>query len=252
MMTNYPKIIHEDASLLVLDKPAGMPSVSLNEGEPNTIAAWLIKKHPEQKNIEHGNLEAGLCHRLDNDTSGLLIAARTQATYELIRAQFETGDVKKEYLALVIGTPPDKGTIVTPIAHHPQKDNKMVACESAARTKEWKGRPALTTYSALKRYAFYEKGKRTPTAHYSLLLVKIETGVRHQIRVHFAHIGHPLAGDVLYQNPAKRAEDPLLIERHFLHSSKLAFRHPATNNFVEFESHLPEDLLMALKQLREH
>ncbi|MFA4873716.1 MAG: RluA family pseudouridine synthase [bacterium] len=248
-MKATPEIIHEDDLIFVIDKPAGMPSASLKGDERGTVAAWLKDNFPEQSRIDRGMLEAGLCHRIDNDTSGLLVAARTDEAYESLRAQFNAGEVKKEYRALVIGTPPEDGIIDAPIAHHPRKKSKMVACDSKALAVEWKGRPAVTRFKAMARYEFASSKGGAHAARYTLLDVTIDTGVRHQIRVHLAHIGHPLAGDKLYRNPAKRAADPLPLNRHFLHCMRLSFIHPATGKEVSFESTLPEDLAKTLSRL---
>ncbi len=247
-MNDGPIIIHEDDCLLVVYKPGGMPAVSLKSGERGTLASWILDIYPEQAEIGPGNREAGLCHRLDNDTSGLMVAARTAQSYESLRAQFISGEIVKEYTALVIGIPPEECAIDAPIAHHPRKKAKMVVCDSAARADEWKGRPARTFFSVVKRYELNDKGR---TTHYALVSVRIETGVRHQIRAHMAHVGHPLAGDWLYQNPAKRAADTLPLARHFLHCSRLSFRHPASGGLMSFTSPLPDELQDALNLMTE-
>jgi len=243
-MAAEPRIICEDESVLVIDKPGGMPSASLDEGEAETVASWLIAQHPELRKLPRGELEAGLANRLDNDTSGILLAGRTPAAYESLRRQFAEGSVKKEYAALVVGSPPDEGSIDAPIAHHPRKKRKMVACESDARAEEWRGRPAETRFCVRERFA------SSAGEEYALLSVRIATGVRHQIRVHLAHIGHPIAGDGLYQNPKKRAADPLELGRNFLHASKVALSHPETGERIEFSSPLPDDLRSALEALK--
>lgn len=244
-MISIPRLLYEDKELIVIDKPAGMPAASLKEGETGTVAAWLIEKYPDQAKLSRGNIEAGLVNRLDNDTSGILIAARTPKAYEDLQKQFKLGSVHKEYLALVIGYPPEHGTIDAPIAHHPKKKSKMVVCDSQERIKEWKGRPASTSFSLLKKYQY-------ETFEYALLSVAIETGSRHQIRAHLAHIGHPIAGDKLYKNPKKRAADPLNLHRHFLHSAKLIIMHPTTGAEMAFESPLPADLVAAMAELSPH
>jgi len=223
-----PTVIFKDEDILVVEKPAGMPSVSLKEDEDGTLASWLLKKFPKLSTLPKGKLETGLVHRLDNDTSGLMVAARTVGAYKNLRKQFDEGKVLKEYMALVIGNPPAKGMIEDPIAHHERKKKKMVVSKS--------GRPAETKFKVIKRF-----GKK-----YALLAVEIRTGVRHQIRTHLASIGFPIAGDRLYQNPKKRGEDTLPLKRHFLHASKLGFTHPKTGRRLEFSSQLPQDLLCFL------
>jgi 23S rRNA pseudouridine1911/1915/1917 synthase len=247
-MSLEPRIIHEDESLIALDKPGGMPSASLKRGESGTLASWLIESHPELVKLPKGEIEAGLVNRLDNDTSGMVIAAKTAESYEDLRRQFSDGSVEKEYRALVIGSPPESGDIDVPIAHHPKKKNRMVACESAERTRDWKGRPASTKFKVLGRFELTDDmGNRL---EYALLQVSISTGARHQIRVHLAHIGHPVAGDGIYRNPRKRASDRLGLSRHFLHASRLVISHPHTGERTAFESPLPQELKSALNRLK--
>jgi len=248
-MSIEPRIIHEDTVLIALDKPGGMPSASLKSGESGTLASWLLEKHPELKGLPKGEIEAGLVNRLDNDTSGIVVTAKTAEAYEDLRRQFSEGSAEKEYLALVIGSPPEDGSIDVPIAHHPKKKKRMVACESDERAHEWRGRPASTKFRVTGRFEFTDD--EGTSSDYALLQVSISTGVRHQIRVHLAYIGCPVAGDVLYRNPKKRASDRLGLERHFLHASKLAILHPETGERTAFESPLPPDLENALKKLHE-
>ena len=246
-MASEPQLIHKDIDLLVIDKPAGMPAVSLKEGETGTLATWILARFPKQAGIGPGATEAGLVHRLDNDTSGIMVAARNEPAYAKLREQFQQGMVQKEYLALVLGHPPAEGSIDVPIAHHPRKKKKMVACESEARAKAWGGRPATTRFSLRQRYTLSQaKG----SALYALLRVTITTGVRHQIRVHLASLGYPIAGDHLYRTSKKRAFDILKPERHFLHAYRLTFSHPSTGRPVTFASPLPDDLQQALDQLQ--
>jgi 23S rRNA pseudouridine1911/1915/1917 synthase len=248
-MKDRPQFVHQDDALLVVEKPAGMPSISLKETDEATVAAWILKQHPAQAELPQGSHEAGLCHRLDNDTSGLLIAARTSEAYEDLRRQFTDGSARKEYAVLVLGNPLESGAIDAPIAHHPRKKQRMVVCESAARAEEWKGRPAHTAFRVVRRFDLLPRDSLP--IPYALLDVAIETGVRHQIRVHLAHAGFPIAGDHLYQNAAKRAEDLLRLTRHFLHCARLTIQHPLTHDTQTFESPLPPDLEAALATLRE-
>lgn len=225
----YLQINYEDQDVLVIEKPAGIPCLPAKGSSSTTLYDMIIRARPSQKNIK----EAGLVHRLDNDTSGVMLAAKTEKAYEHLREQFDEGKVLKEYVALVVGNPPAKGTIEDPIAHHPRKKKKMIVSKN--------GRPASTKFKVIKRF-----GKK-----YALLRVEIRTGVRHQIRVHLASMGFPIAGDRLYQNPGKRSEDVLPLKRHFLHASKIGFEHPGTNERIELSSILEEPSI-ALKAVHGH
>lgn len=208
-----PKIIYQDQVLIILEKPAGLPSTAAKQGQndPDTIEGWLQKEIPTAK----------LVHRLDNDTSGLMVAATNPQTYETLRAFWKTSDVVKKYTALVLGKTPPEGEITIPIGHHPRKKSKMIVGEG-------KTRPAVTKYKTIR---YFE--------NHSLLEVEIQTGARHQIRAHLAFLGHPIAGDKLYQRN-KETPSP---SRHFLHLSFLKLKHPETGRVMEWRSELPKDLV---------
>ncbi|MFH0799148.1 MAG: RluA family pseudouridine synthase [Pseudomonadota bacterium] len=231
-----------------MDKPAGMPSVSLKSGEKDTLAAWIIGRFPGQAEIGREDLEGGLVHRLDNDTSGIMVAAKSQAAYEDLRRQFDEGSVRKEYQALAIGSPPERGLIDTPIAHHPRKKKKMVACTSPEEAEKWKGRPAHTEFEVIRRFKIL-RGPTPPGEIFALLSVTIATGVRHQIRVHLSSIGFPIAGDRLYQ----KKKGTFLIfpfSRQLLHASGIEFLHPATARLIKLSSPLPADFKDAISTLK--
>lgn len=233
-----PRIIYIDDEIIIIDKPAGMPSASLKKDEKGTLASWVLEKFPEQKKIPKGELEAGLIHRLDNDTSGLIVATRNTCSYTTLRNRLEEGHFKKGYIAIVLGRTPGQGTVTLPIAHHPEKKKKMVVCRTQSKAKKHKGRKAITHFKTIKFFA----------SAYSLLGVKTETGVRHQIRIHMAALGFPLAGDSLYQTQIQRRQDILAkAGRHFLHANFLEFRHPTTNKLICFESKLPADFTQAIR-----
>ncbi|OGQ21341.1 MAG: hypothetical protein A3I05_01905 [Deltaproteobacteria bacterium RIFCSPLOWO2_02_FULL_44_10] len=222
-MPAKPNIIFEDASLMVIEKPAGVPCLPEKDGVSPTLVDLLKLTNSPLPDF-------GLVHRLDNDTSGLLIIAKTKDAYENLREQFSKGKIHKEYLALVVGNPPKQGEIERPIVHHPRKKKKMILSH--------KGRPAHTEYRTLKRYG-----------DHTLLEINISTGVRHQIRVHLASDGYPLAGDRLYQNPKRRAEETLKLDHHLLHASRLVFKHPESGETCEFTSALPLSFEKILKTL---
>lgn len=243
------KVRHRDDTIIIIEKPAGLPCLPSRGGVSPTLAEQLMANAPELSELP----DFGLVHRLDNDTSGLVVVARTKEAYENLRRQFSEGKVEKEYLALVVGRPPTEGAITSPIAHHPRKKKKMIASPA--------GRPAHTEYKVVQRYlspltpSLSPQGERVSEGrvrgglHYALVRVQIKTGVRHQIRVHLASIGHPLAGDKLYQNVHKRSDDVVKLPRHFLHASRVVFSHPGTHKKIAVTSSLPPDLVDALTQL---
>jgi 23S rRNA pseudouridine1911/1915/1917 synthase len=232
------EILYEDDFLIVLNKPAGMATLSAPSGIPS-LSEELVLMRPELSDIS----DNGIAHRLDNDTSGIICVGKSVQSYKNLRTQFSDNKVSKHYRALVLGSTPDFDEIDAPLAHHPRKKTKMVVCESVDRAFELKARKAHTRYEVVQRYAFAE-------ASYTLLDVTITTGVRHQIRAHLAWKGFPLAGDRLYQNAKKRAEDMLPLKRHFLHASKLELDHPSTGKRMIFECPLPKDLTAVLPSPR--
>jgi len=226
------RIVHADAHLVVADKPAGMPSHPLKPGEKGTAANALVGRFPELAKVGPSPREGGLVHRLDTDTSGLLLAARTDAAHAMLRAQFSARTVEKGYLALVGGEIHAGGEIALPLLHDPRDPRRMQAASDPEYAGEHGARAAVTRFLPLER-----KGG------FTLLEVEIPTGVMHQIRVHLAFIGHPLAGDALYGG----ADVPGLA-RHFLHAARLAFAHPDGSR-VRYQSPLPQDLNDVLRAL---
>jgi 23S rRNA pseudouridine1911/1915/1917 synthase len=227
------RIVHADGNVVVADKPAGMPSHPLKPGETGTAANALVGRFPELASVGPAPREGGLVHRLDTDTSGLLLAARTEAAHALLRAQFAARTVEKGYLALVAGELHAGGEIDVPLAHDPHDSRKVRAASDPEWAEAHGARPASTRFTPVER-----------RAGFTLVDVEIATGVLHQIRAHLAFIGHPLAGDALYGGP----ELPGL-SRHFLHAARLAFAHPDGSR-PRFDSPLPEDLASALGALR--
>ncbi len=216
-------VVYEDPQLLVVDKPAGL-TVHPGPGHPDrTLVNALLAMVPDLAGIG-GTLRPGIVHRLDKDTSGLMIVAKTDAAHRSLTDQLKERRVKKTYVALVEGVVKrDEGEIDGPIARHPRHRKKMAVVEG--------GRDALTRYRVVERFARHTLVEAYPV-----------TGRTHQIRVHLTSIGHPLVGDAIY---GKRSP---LIERHFLHAARLAFAlPPAETDWREFESPLPEDLAGVLR-----
>ena len=220
-------IIYQDGDIIVLDKPAGL-TVHPAPGHPTgTLVNALLAACPDLRGIP-GTLRPGIVHRLDKDTSGLMVVAKNDRAQRALQRQLKERGVRKTYLALAKGVPaPREGTIEAPIGRHPKNRKKMAVVAG--------GREAITRYRVREEIA---SGK------YSLLEVEPITGRTHQIRVHMAAIGHPVIGDATY---GRRSE---AIGRQFLHAHKLAFAMPLGGRTVEFQSPLPADLRNALISLR--
>ena len=225
-------ILYEDESLLVLEKPSGMvvhPGAGVRSG---TLAHALL--HYAGTSLSHiDTLRPGIVHRLDKETSGLLLIARNDQAHQRLATQFQSREVEKIYLALVYGLLRRKqGEIDTPIGRDRWNRTRM-----SLRSRQ--ARPALTRYQVLE-----ERG------HYSLLQVRILTGRTHQIRVHLAALGHPVVGDKTYGSRRVRVNlGPCPCQRLFLHAAILAFHHPDTGQLMHFESPLPPDLAQILQSI---
>lgn len=210
-------IVYADEWLLVVDKPAGVVVHPAPGNEHGTLAQGLVA-HGARGGHER---RPGIVHRLDKDTSGLLIVSRSEEAYRLLVAAMERREIKRTYLALLSGDfPQEQGTIDAPIGRH-VRDRKRMSLHSHAT------RPAVTHFRVLGR-----------AAGYTLARVRLETGRTHQIRVHFAALGYPVAGDVQYGRGAR----PDGLDRQFLHAAQLAFAHPEDGRQLEFSSPLPPDL----------
>ncbi|HVO25428.1 MAG TPA: RluA family pseudouridine synthase [Candidatus Margulisiibacteriota bacterium] len=215
-------VLYEDAALIAIDKPAGMPSHALRADESDTAANFLLARYPELSSVGRTDREAGIVHRLDTDTSGVLLAARTVAAYRALRRQFSARRVGKEYEALVHGDLAVAGVVRNPIAHDRHNRRKMRVCRGPVP----RSRPAITRYRPLERFGAY-----------TLVAVEIPTGVTHQIRVHLAWLGHPVVGDRLYGGD-RCEHDP---SRHLLHARRLTVVHPLTRRRLTLESPRPSD-----------
>ena len=224
-------VLHEDADTIVVEKPAGMPSHALRADETDTLANFLLARYPELRAVGRDSREPGLVHRLDTNTSGALLVARTDAAYAALREQFTRRAVVKEYVAIVDGDVAEAGEIRTPLAHDRRDPRRMLACRSEDEASARRARPAVTRYRPMERF-----GSQT------LMGIEIPTGVRHQIRVHFAEIGHPIVGDQLYGGSDAA--------RQLLHAQRITFEHPGSGKRLTVESPLPADLVAYLENLR--
>ena len=215
-------VVYEDPDLVVIDKPAGLVTHPAPGHPDHTLANAVLAHCPDLEGVG-GEVRPGLVHRLDRDTSGLIVVAKNDAAQAGLSAQFKDRTVSKAYLAAVTGRPePERATIDAPIGRHPRSRTRMAIVAT--------GREAVTEYDVLRRLRGY-----------SLVEARPRTGRTHQIRVHLASIGHPVAGDVTYGKSAAG------LDRHFLHAHRLAFDHPRTGKRLELESALPEDLRVWLE-----
>jgi len=227
------RVLREDACIVAVDKPPGLPAHPLRTGERGTLANRLVAAYPEMQGVGYAGREAGLLHRLDRDTSGVVLAARTEAAFEQLRDQFEQRRVVKIYTAVVRGCPETHGSVSLPIGSRGRRDPKVVVCQGPMPQRSLRTRsPAETDYRVV----------RTCGAH-SLVRLTMRTGARHQLRAHMAHLGHPVAGDPLYGTAADT--DPgtgPVPARQLLHASEIRFFHPEHGASVRIRCPLPEDI----------
>jgi 23S rRNA pseudouridine1911/1915/1917 synthase len=239
-------IIYEDENILIVNKPAGLiihqpkryKPIPKRNKRPKTLVDWLLKKYPEIKNVGEDPKRPGIVHRLDRDTSGLLLIAKNQNAYQFLKEQFQKRNIKKGYLALVEGELKDKkGTITLAIGRNPKTPVKKLAHEKA----RGKLRRAVTKYKQLQKFS----NEKT----YTLLEVRPETGRTHQIRVHLKAIGHPVVCDKLYGKEPPHC--PFGLKRQFLHASFLEFISP-TGSRIRVEAEIPNELKSVLNSLEKY
>ena len=244
-------IVYEDDDLVVIDKPAGLVVHPGAGHETGTLVNALIAHCGDSLSGIGGVKRPGIVHRIDKDTSGLLVAAKNDAAHRALSAQFadhgKTGEMRRGYLAFVWGVPNRaRGTVEAPIDRHPHAREKMAVREG--------GRHAVTHWEIVESFTGTD-GK--PVA--SLIACELETGRTHQIRVHLAHIGHPLMGDMVYGphfktkaaqlGPEARAALATL-DRQALHAYLLTLEHPKTGAILEWKSDLPAELALLRRSLR--
>lgn len=229
-------IIYEDEKIIVLNKPSGTPTHMLDSNEKGTVVNFLLEHFPKILGVGTSELMSGLVHRLDTDTSGIVLAVKDSESFINLRKQFKEHKVLKEYKALVHGRYNGPKIISNYIGHDPKSRKKV----KVFSTPQNRTRPAIT--EILKK-EFY--------GNYTLLTLRIKTGVRHQIRAHLANLGYPLAGDSLYQNLKTRAKDQLGLKHHFLHAEKIGFCHPQKGPWLEFQAPLSEELNVILNHVRD-
>ena len=230
-------ILSQDEHFIAIDKPAGLPMHTTAKFWKNTLVAVLRERYPEER--------LQICHRIDRETSGVLLVARTAPAASFLKRSFASRAVKKMYLALVHGVPePDAGVIDAPLRLLDTRTRVKMGVEPD-------GLPAVTRYCVRQRFASHALVEAVP-----------ETGRQHQIRVHLAHLGHPIVGDKLYRGGEQAFMDycdggltPELLAlfdglpRHALHAARLTFPHPATRAPITVDSSLPADLVQYMREL---
>ncbi len=221
------EIIYEDKDILLVNKPKGMVVHPANGNPDGTLVNAIMAKCKDGLSGIGGELRPGIVHRLDKDTSGLLIVAKNDRAHIQMSEQIKEHKVQKTYLALVKGiVKENEATIQMPIGRSTQDRKKMAVRKD--------GKEAITHFRVVKRYL-----------HHTLLEVKIETGRTHQIRVHMAQIGHPVVGDMVYSS----GKNPFGVEGQMLHAQKLDFTHPRTGEKMHFEAPLPAYFTEILEKL---
>jgi 23S rRNA pseudouridine1911/1915/1917 synthase len=240
-------VVYDDPALTVVNKPAGMV-VHPAKGHWTGTMVNALQFHFDTLSTVGGERRPGIVHRLDRDTTGLLIVAKADGAHKQLARQFEQRTIRKEYLALVSGVPGrDSDYIERTIGFHPTQREKM-----AIRLSEDGGKEAVTFYEVLERFRGY-----------AFVRCKPSTGRTHQIRVHLAHIGHPIIADKAYSgrdrltladlHPSDPTEpDRVLIDRQALHAHRLRFTHPRTRAVIQVEAPLPPEFVRTLDVLRSH
>jgi 23S rRNA pseudouridine1911/1915/1917 synthase len=236
-------IVYEDDQLLIVNKPAGMVTHPAYGNYTGTLVNALLH-HCASLSVVTDRTRPGIVHRLDKDTSGLLVVAKTDAAHAHLSRQFARRTIRREYQAIVWGAfSVEKGTIDANLGRSKSDRKKMAVVQE--------GKTAVTEYTVLEKFAYL-----------SLIRLRLQTGRTHQIRVHLAHVGHPVFGDPTYNGrrllfgpgtPRQKAEVQKMLDiltRQALHARTIGFRHPATGEEMAFESPLPEDMSAVLKILR--
>ena len=229
---------HESKEVLVVDKPAGQPTAPLRADETGTLANALVGRHPELATVGYSPREPGIVHRLDTETSGLVVVARTTDSFEALRDALQGEKIAKEYLLVCASEGlPDQGTIEYPIANHPKDKRRVYPCIHPRDVMRNAPRPALTSYTVERR-----------SGPWALVRAEAARAVRHQLRAHFAAIEHPLAGDELYGGPPIEG-----LTRHALHAARVSFEGFGGDKSLAFDvtSPLPDDMAKLVPDAKE-
>ncbi|MBI4650107.1 RluA family pseudouridine synthase [Candidatus Desantisbacteria bacterium] len=223
---NIPlEIVYEDEDLIIINKPAGMVVHPAPGNTKNTLVNAVLY-HSKNLSGINGILRPGIVHRLDKDTSGLMVIAKNDITHRKLQGKWQKREISRKYIALVHGRfLQKKFTVKAPIGRDPIDRQKMKVTDKNSRE-------AVTHFEVIETFK-----------NYSLINAKLDTGRTHQVRVHLAFIKHPVAGDVVYGSK----KDTQIINRQALHSAFLSFNHPVNNRYIEFASVLPEDMKRAIE-----
>lgn len=222
----------ESEDVVVADKPAGQPTAPLRPGETGTLANALVGRYPEIAGIGYSPREPGIIHRLDTDTSGLVVVARHAAAFEELRDALKHELIEKTYLVIVPEDGlPDTGTVEFPITNHPKDQRRVYPCVHPRDVMRYSPRPASTQYRVVERHG-----------RWALVEAHAPKALRHQIRAHFSALGHPLAGDELYGGAPMRA-----LGRHALHASRVRYKGGAEVDAFDVASPLPANLAALLE-----
>jgi len=232
-----PIIVYEDDFLIVINKPAGwVVNDAITVGANPVVQNWIKENFnfPISLSVEE---RSGIVHRLDKDTSGILLIAKTKEVFGLLQTEFKERKVKKTYIALAHGVGPDQGSVVASVGRLPWNRERFGVLPG--------GRDAETQFKRIEVYTPKDGEEK-----YSLLEIYPKTGRTHQIRIHLKHMGHPIVSDSFYAGRKTARADKLWCPRLFLHASKICFTHPASKKEVKFSVPLAEDLGEALKCLK--
>ena len=263
-----PQILFEDDFLVAIEKPSGVVVNNAESVDGETIEDWIrargevggLKLDVRRKKFDvrsEKNLfweRAGIVHRLDKDTSGILLIAKNEAVFEKMTLMFKERKIHKKYLALVHGETENAGMLNFKIARHDKK-GKFIVTGGVGGIDDVGGKDALTEYKLISRFCFNEESlndflrknfdrlkEKYNLKNYSLVEIVLHTGRTHQIRVHFSHIHHPVAGDKLYGWRKTVKFEKLWCQRQFLHAAEISFVHPVTEKEIRLRSELPKDL----------
>jgi 23S rRNA pseudouridine1911/1915/1917 synthase len=227
------KVLLETPHIVVVEKPAGQPTAPLRPGESGTLVNAVLGKYPElvphegEPVVGHSPREPGIVHRLDTETSGAVLVARTAEAFEALKTALREERLDKRYLLVCASEGlPDEGTIEFPLTNHPKDQRRVYACVHPRDVMRYEPRPAVTRYRVVQR-----------AGNWALVEASVGKALRHQIRAHFAAIGHPLAGDELYGGPVIRA-----LGRHALHAARVAYAGGGGVEAFDVSVPLPKDM----------